>query len=403
MHRFWLAAVVASTCASAAAAQEIELDPLAEARLRYEHVEQDNLPRDSNAVTMRVRAGLAAKRSRLSALIEAEGTLAIGTDYFDGLEGDTGRPIVADPQNVEFNRAQLAYMIPDRATLTVGRQYLILADQRFVGAAKFRQNAQTFDAVRAQATLAPKLTLDVSYAWSVRTVNGIDGRGARPRSIGGDNVFALLGYASPIGMLTGFAYLVDADEAAYQGYRLSSQTYGVRLAGKRKLGGGYAADYTLSYARQSDYARNPNDYAADYWLGEAKLSRKAVAATLGYEILGADDGRALTSVQTPYGAVFAFQGWTDRFASPPPDGVRDLYAGVSGRWTPGTRVSGVELAGYVHHFEADRRARAYGDGFNLLASATVSGITWSARYAGYFAQRYSVDVQKFWLTAEWAL
>jgi len=403
MQRFFLAALAASSCATAAAAQTVELDPIAEARLRYEHVEQDNLPRDSNAVTMRVRAGVTAKHNRLSALIEGEGTLAIGTAYFDGLEGDTGRPLVADPQNIEFNRAQIAYTIPNRAALTVGRQYLILADQRFVGGAKFRQNAQTFDAVRAQATLAPKLTLDVSYAWSVRTINGIDGRGARPRSIGGDNVFALLGYASPIGTLTGFAYLIDADEAAYQGYRLSNQTYGVRLAGTRKLGGGYAADYTLSYARQSDYARNPNDYAADYWLAEGKVSHARVAATLGYEVLGADDGRALTSVQTPYGAVFAFQGWTDRFASPPPDGVRDLYAGLSGRWAPGAHVGTVELAAFVHHFEADRRVRRYGDGFNLLASATVAGITWSARYAGYFAQRYSVDTQKFWLTAEWTL
>lgn len=403
MQRYWLAALAASPWTAGATAQAVELAPLAEARLRYEHVEQDDRPRDSDAVTMRVRAGVVAKRSRLSALIEGEGTLAIGTAYFNGLQGDTGRPIVADPQNVEFNRAQLAYTIPDRAALTVGRQYLILADQRFVGAAKFRQNAQTFDAVRAQATLAPKLTLDVSYAWSVRTINGVDGRGARPRAIGGDNVFALLGYASPIGTLTGFAYLVDADEAAVQGFRLSSQTYGVRLAGKRALGGGYALDYAATYARQSDYARNPNDYAADYWLGEAKLSRRALSATLGYEVLGADDGRPLTSVQTPYGAVFAFQGWTDRFATPPPDGVRDLYAGFGGRWRPGTRVSAVELSAFAHHFEADRRNRRYGDGFNLLASATVSGITWSARYAGYFADRYSVDTQKLWLTAEWAL
>lgn len=404
MQHYLLPALAASLAAAgSAAAQTVTLEPLAEARLRYEGVEQDGLPRRSDAVTLRARAGVQATADRLSALIESEGTLAIGTSYFDGLEGDTGRPTVADPQNVEFNRAQLAYAIPDRATVTLGRQYLILADQRFVGAAKFRQNAQTFDAVRTQATLAPKLTLDLSYAWSARTINGVDGRGARPRSIGGDNVFALLGYASPIGTLTGFAYLVDADEATYQGYRLSSQTYGVRLAGKRALGDGYAVDYTLSYARQSDYARNPNNYAADYWLGEAKLSRKAIAATIGYEVLGADDGRALTSVQTPYGAVFGFQGWADKFTTTPPDGVRDVYAGVGARWPEVGRARSVELSAFVHHYGSDRRVRSYGDEFNLLASATIAKITWSARYADYFADRFGADTRKVWLTAEWAL
>jgi hypothetical protein len=404
MQRYFLPALaVPVTMAGSAAAQTIELAPLGEARLRYEGVEQDGLPRRSDAVTLRARAGVQATADRLSALIESEGTLAIGTNYFDGLEGDTGRPIVADPQNVELNRAQVAYAIPDHATLTVGRQYLILADQRFVGAAKFRQNAQTFDAIRAQGTLAPKLTLDVSYAWSVRTINGIDGRGARPQAVSGDNIFALLGYASPIGTLTGFAYLVDADEAAYQGYRLSSQTYGVRLAGKRALGGGYSLDYVASYARQSNYAHNSNDYAADYWLGEAKLSRKAIAATIGYEVLGADDGRALTSVQTPYGAVFGFQGWADKFTTSPGDGVRDLYAGVGARWPELHRARGVELSAFVHHYDSDRRVRSYGDEFNLLASATLGGVTWSARYADYMADRFGADTRKVWLTAEWTL
>ena len=404
MQHYFLPALAASLAiAGSAAAQTVTLEPLAEARLRYEGVEQDDLPRRSDAVTLRTRAGVEAGYARLSALIEGEGTLAIGTDYFDGLKGDTGRPTVADPQNIELNRAQLSYSVPDRATFTVGRQYLTLADQRFVGAAKFRQNAQTFDAVRAQATIVPRLTLDLSYAWNVRPINGIDGRGARPRSIGGDSVFALLGYSSPIGTLTGFAYLIDADEAAYQGYRLSSQTYGVRLAGKRAFGDGYALDYVASYARQSDYARNPNDYAADYWLAETKLSRNAVTATLGYEVLGADDGRALTSVQTPYGSVFGFQGWADKFTTTPADGIRDLYTGLSTRWPTLGRARNVELSAIVHRYDSDRRVRRYGNELNLLASATIAGVTWSARYADYLADRFGADTRKVWLTAEWAL
>ena len=148
---------------------------------------------------------------------------------------------------------------------------------------------------------------DVTYAWSDRTVNGIDGAGARPQSIEGSNVFAIAGYATPVGTLTGFAYLVDQDVATVQGYCLSSQTYGVRFAGSTALSKTAKIGYVASYARQSDYARNPNRYAADYWLGEATLTARALSATAGYEVLSADQGVALTSVQTPLASFSSFR------------------------------------------------------------------------------------------------
>ncbi len=54
--------------------------------------------------------------------------------------------------------------------LTAGRQRIALDDERFVGSVGFRQNAQAFDAVRLEWTGVPKLRLDVSYAWNVRTI-----------------------------------------------------------------------------------------------------------------------------------------------------------------------------------------------------------------------------------------
>ena len=75
------------------------------------------------------------------------------------------------------------------------------------------------------------------------------------------SVFATLAYATPVGTLTGFAYLVDQDEAAVPGFRLSSQTYGLRLVGSRPLSKTVKLNYAASYARQSDWHRNPEDYA----------------------------------------------------------------------------------------------------------------------------------------------
>lgn len=67
-------------------AQDIVLSPLGEARLRYESVDQQGFA-GADALTLRVRAGVAAKADRWSALIEGQGNLAIIDDYFSGLGG----------------------------------------------------------------------------------------------------------------------------------------------------------------------------------------------------------------------------------------------------------------------------------------------------------------------------
>ncbi|WP_288485963.1 alginate export family protein, partial [uncultured Novosphingobium sp.] len=298
--------------AGPACAQQIALKPIAEARLRYEHAEQDGLPIDtSEAVTARIRAGVSASSGAISATVVGQGNLAIVGKYYDGLNGPANRPLIADPQNIALYLAQVQYK-SKALTLTGGRQKIALDDERFVGNVAFRDNAQTFDAVRAELTPAKGLKLDIAYAWSVRTIWGFEGRGVRQQAVSGDNVFANVSYVTPVGTLTGLAYLVDQDEAAAQGFRLSSQTYGLRLAGTQPLSKAVKLSYQLSHARQSDYHRNPNDYRADYWLADALLDIRGWKLNAGYEVLGADRGRALTSFQTPLGTNFKFQGWADK-------------------------------------------------------------------------------------------
>ena len=388
--------------AGPAGAQQIELKPLADARLRWEHVDQDPLPRDADAVTARVRSGLQASLDGWSALVESEAVLGILPHYNDGLNGKTRYPVVGDPQNIELNRAQIRRTWRS-GSITAGRQLLELADQRFVGSANFRQSQQSFDAVRLVAAPAGGLSIDLSYAWSNRTINGIDGRGARQQAVSGDNIFALVGYKTPIGTLTGFAYLVDQDEAAVQGYRLSSQSYGVRLAGNRPLGPGWKLAYAASVATQSDYHRNPNRYRARYRAAEASLTHAVVTGTAGFEILGADRGAALTSFQTPLSSLFKFQGWADKFLTTPPDGVRDYYAGLTGAWPKVGTLSGLSATIAYHRFTSDRLVRRYGDEWDALAGAKTGGIAYSLRYARYSADKFATATDKLWLTAEWAL
>lgn len=401
--KYLFASTAALAVAGPACAQQISLKPVAEARLRYEHARQDGLSTDtSEALTARIRAGVTAASGGFSATVVGQGSLAIVDDYYDGVNGAATRPIIADPQNIALYIAQLRYQSKAFA-LTAGRQKIALDDERFVGNVAFRDNAQTFDAVRTEFTPAKGLKLDIAYAWSVRTIWGVDGRGARQQAIGGDNILANLSYATPVGTLMGFAYLVDQDEAAVQGFRLSSQTYGLRLAGTRPLAKTAKLSYQLSHARQSDYHRNPNDYSADYWLADATLDVSGWKLNAGYEVLGADKGLALTSFQTPLGTNFKFQGWADKFLTTPANGVRDLYVGGGYGWKQLGPLAGVSLSATWHRFESDRMDLHYGDEWNLLASAKLKKTMLSVRYAHYDAKAMGTDTEKLWLQADWTL
>ena len=90
------------------------------------------------------------------------------------------------------------------------------------------------------------------------------------------------------------------------------------------MGRGSSLAYALSYARQSDFHRNPNAYAADYWLVDLGLNVSAWRLGLGYEVLGADRGLPFTSFQTPLATLHKFQGWADKFTVTPPNGIQDL-------------------------------------------------------------------------------
>ncbi|MFT4055252.1 MAG: hypothetical protein QM681_12165 [Novosphingobium sp.] len=395
-------AVGGVACTASAQAQDITVKPIAEARVRYEHVDQDGIAAKADALTVRVRGGAQATSGALSATVVAQGNLAVVDDYYDGLNGAATRPLVADPQNIALYIAQLQYKAKG-VTLTAGRQKIALDDERFVGNVAFRDNAQTFDAVRAELAPAKGLKLDVSYVWSVRTIWGIDGNAARQQAVSGDTMLANLSWETPVGTLTGFAYLVDQDEAAVQAFRLSSQTYGARFAGTHAFGKAVKLAYQASYARQSDWQRNPNDYSAEYWLADAMLDVKGWKINAGYEVLGADKGAALTSFQTPLGTNFKFQGWADKFLTTPANGVRDLYLGGGYGAKQIGALSAVTLQATWYRFDSDRLDQHYGNEINLLASAKLRKTTIALRYAHYDARAMATDTDKVWVQFDWAI
>ena len=74
----------------------------------------------------------------------------------------------------EINRAQVSFSGFEHTALTLGRQRIILGDARHVGNVGFRQNEQTFDALRLAWTGAEHLKLDYIYLDRVHRIFGDD-------------------------------------------------------------------------------------------------------------------------------------------------------------------------------------------------------------------------------------
>jgi hypothetical protein len=393
--------------ATPALAEEVKLKPIIEARLRYENVDQVGIVNEADAVTLRMRAGVEAKTGDFAFLVEGEGTLAISEDYNSSVNGKTTFPIVADPQTVELNRLQLQYTGLPKTVITAGRQRINLDDQRLVGTVLWRQNEQTYDAARIEWSGIKGVKADLTYSWGVNTIWGADGFGARQKRISGDNAFANLTYKAKTWGVTGFAYLVDQDEAVVQAFRNSSQTFGVRgnatlPLGKAKL------NLLASYAQQSDCNNNPNDSKADYLFGEAMLDVSGFKLTAGYEVLGADNGVAFSSFQTPLATLHKFNGFADKFLVTPPNGLRDLYFGAGYAFTKVKALPGLNLNVTYHKFESDRLSQKYGSEWNAVGGFKIGKkVSLLAKYANYDrsgAANFAgdADTEKYWVQLDYA-
>jgi hypothetical protein len=397
----------------------LTLDPIIDARLRYEHVDQPAT--DADAVTLRLRAGAELKSSSgFSLLAEAEGTAALTDDYnafpFAVASGQrrTAFSVVPDPENIELNRLQLQYK-GKAVTVTGGRQRINLDDQRWVGAAAWRQNEQTYDAVRAEAKVGP-VSLDATYSISQRTIFGIDAGNVRDFAVNAgprqdyDGDFVFLGAGGKLGpvQLKAFAYLLDYDPVFF--FANSSQSYGLRATTTLPLSKTVKLNLAASYAAQSDYGSNPVDYSADYIAAEAGLAFKALTVMAGYEQLGSDQPAAAgasRAVQTPMATLHKFNGWADVFLTTPNKGLQDVYVGAAYKFDGIKALPGLNAAVTWHSYDSDVASLDYGDEWNASVGFKIGKVALLAKYASYkrhgtqdFAT--DVDTEKFWLQAELA-
>lgn len=391
------AALFAPQICTTAVAEEgdpVRLNLFGDTRLRYEFADQDALPLDANGLTLGTRIGLEAQLfSRFSALIEGEGVFAIADDFNDSTGDEPLRPVIADPNSLEVNRAQLQARFGKQTSITLGRQRLVIDDQRFIGAADFRQNNQTFDGVHFSTRIKQGSTFQAGYFNRVNRPTGADNVSGRLR---GDSYYFNANIQTPIGRIGAFHYALDVgfgtEEVPHE--VLSSRTSGFRIDGRWHRGE-FGIDWEASYARQKEFAENPIDYNADYWLAGARAFAGPVRLGFRAESLGGGDGQ---SFQTPAGTVHRFQGDADIFLVTPVDGVVDLEA--SAIWVIGNKgpFSGITASARHHWFDAERGGADFGTEIDLAISASYRGLGLSLIFADYDADTFASDTQRVFVS-----
>ncbi|WP_374410451.1 alginate export family protein [Novosphingobium colocasiae] len=385
---------------------DLTIDPIVEGRLRYEHVDQDKLPvpLDADAVTMRLRVGAEFRMNNLSILVEGEGTLAFGHDYnafpFPVPGESQSKPgvysVIPDPETIGLNRLQFSYKNKGNG-VTVGRQRINLDDQRWVGSVAWRQDEQTFDAVRGEAKVGP-VSLDAIYSWGQRTIFGVDA--ANRQSWGGS--FLMMGAGVKLGPvnLKGFGYYLDYDLEL--GAPLSSKTLGARATTELPLARTVKLDLMGSYARQSDY-KGSKDFDAVYIAAEAGVTVSGFRLAGGYEKLGTDKGRAL---QTPMATLHKFNGWADVFLNTPVNGLQDAYGSASYKVGDFGAIKGVAATVVYHQFDSAIANLKYGTEWDAQVGFKFQQFSVLGKYASFNGDNSGpfalADKDVFWLQLEFA-
>lgn len=354
-------------------------------RFRAEFVDFDSFDKDATAFTLRTNLGYETATWRgLQFLAEFENVFALDDDGYNSTDnGVTNRPVVADPEDTEINRVHLTYQISDGQQLTLGRQRVILDDARFVGNVGWRQNEQTYDAVR-YAAKGERFQSDLIYIANVNRIFGENhptNSDFRMASFLGNLSYEV----SDSLKLSGFAYFLEFENAA----ALSHRVLGVRGSGQYPAKAKSAITYAFSYADQQDWQNDLVERDSDYVMASVggKFDRWSVSGH--YEVLGAgDSGPAFA---TPLATLHGFNGWADVFLNTPANGLEDLFVKV------GLKLERLNLVLVQHHFSAEEGSATYGTETDFLITGKFNNrLSWGGKAALYDSDELATDITKVW-------
>jgi hypothetical protein len=389
-----LASALAVTPALAQDAPAIPGRLILESRARLESVDQAGVANASDAWTLRTRYGWESPNfAGLKLLVEGDNVVSLGGTYFDGVHPEPGYPLVPDPEINRLNRAQVDWTGLPGAEVVVGRQRIVLDDQRFVGNSGFRQTETTFDGARLTAKPADWLTLD--YAWFDQDNRSTGVLHDAEAPLRGSFNLLHAQAKTPLGQLSTYGYLLDFTNSP----TLSAQTWGARLVGSHPIEPNLSLTWQLEYAEQRSWADNPGRFDLGYGLAGGGLKSKRWEASLVYEQLGGD---GVHGFQTPFATKHPFQGWANMFLTTPGAGVRDIY--LRGVATPGEIAAGhpLRIVAEAHDFTAMKGGWRYGREFDLGLYAPITKRLGAGLEGAWFQGDHAgfPDTAKTWVSLE---
>lgn len=400
-----LIATALSGAASADAVSPPSPDPIAavlngklilDLRGRFEDVDQSNLTRDAEAYTLRTQLGWqTATFNGVTGLVELSNVSHAGAQrYNTTLNGKTLYPTVAEPDQTRVNRAQLAWAPVKLVTLTLGRQRILLDDQRFVGDVNWRQNEQTFDAARVDAAYGA-WSATYAYIGHVNRVFG-DSQSWNARSHVANVIYRPL----PNLALTGFYYGLDFRNRLAAALAASTETRGAKLTGSESFGS-WKLTYAATYARQSRHGRNTAHFDTTYAELDAAASYGPATFKVESETLSGDGAHAFA---TPLATLHGFLGWDDVFLTTPTKGLKEISEALVLRAPWKTRYLIADEATIRHlDFETERGRANLGDEWDAQNLAKLTpNLSLLAKYADYKGVAVSPSRRKLWLSLEYS-
>ena len=358
-------------------------------RYRFESVDQDNFTRDANASTLLTRLNYGTEKYQgFKFFIEADNIMEVFGDNYNAGGGNTPNngqyPVVADPTGTDINQAWVSYDFADKQTVKLGRQRIILDNQRFVGGVGWRQNEQTYDAISFDGQIAGS-PLFISYIENVNRIFGDDVAAGDH-----DNQTLLANWSNTWQdkhQLTVYYYNIDNQDVA----SFSTATLGASFKTHWPVGE-HKMTFAAELAQQSDAHNNPVNYDANYLRLDMGLVLKKITFFAGYEVLEGDAIEAGAAFRTPLATLHAFNGWADQFLSTPDAGLEDRFAGAKGD------VEGFNWQLVYHQFDAEVGSGDFGHELDFsVAKKLNKNFSALIKAAQYDAKDIKADTQKYWL------
>lgn len=365
-------------------------------RPRYEYVDLATKPENAKAFTLRSLVGWETKPYKgIGITVQAINVAHITDDFNDDpIKNAASRyPLVADPDDTDFNQVYLDYTGLPNTRFRLGKQSIKLDNVRFMGNVEFRQVMQVFNGITVENKSIPNTEIYVAHLERVKSIFGLQ-RQAKIEILHGAYKF------TPNDTLIAYGYFQDDPKlagAAANVTDLSNRIVGIRADGGHPFGEKFKLLYTAEYAKQNAYADGDDKIDADYLRVGIGPKWGDWFVRIDYEKLASNNGNY--AFQTPLGTNHLFQGWADHFLTTPRQGIKDTFL------TAGGKIGKATLIVEYHRYKSDTGGINFGDELDFsVAYPFTKQLSGKIEYAGFQEKDILAgaarkpDLTKIWVT-----